>query len=264
RLSVNVKPFKGLVIDRRVDAAIDEILELTLNRFVNQYLEDFAINTNKLDHELRHILRTLLSALIRRAMDVNITDFLLEQLPKVLTHHLETYVAGKRHSKTAQYVEESVLREYGHLIHPAMNGREEEIKYLTSVVERVLPHILPPKYMNCKLVDCFFKQLMACSVLLPLMDISGDPDKINALLVVLLDENTLSVNENRNNSENMVEILDTFVANKGSHTRDSNGLKMGNNEELKYQDNNMMAVSLRHLLSDHQLLFLFQQFSKDE
>ena len=247
RLSVNVKPFKGLLIESKIDEAMEEILELTLNQFVKSYLEDIAITLEKLDFELRHILRTLISALIRRSMSVDLNQVLLEKLPKVLVHHLETYVWGKRHSRTATYVEEAVLRQYGHLLHPAMNGREDEIKYLTSVVDQILPHLLPPKYMNCKGVDCFFKELMACSVLLPIIDICGDPDKINALLIVLLDESQLSSNESQDKSKNMVEILERFTSSKSN----------GNNS-------NNLGITLKQIFSDQQLLFLFQQFSKEE
>ncbi|XP_054162308.1 sorting nexin-14-like [Oppia nitens] len=247
RLSVNVKPFKGLMIDKKIDESIDEILELTLNRFVNLYLDDISINVKQLNVQLRHILRTLLAAIIRRSLNVNISDILLEELPRVLCHHLETYMAGKRCARNAQCIEESVLREYRHMIHPAMNSREEEIKYLQSIVDKILPHLLPPKYMNCKVVDCFFKEVIACSVLLPMMDICGDPDKINELFIILFDKNESAVNYNRNNCENMVEILDTFVG-------ENDGKLVSNN----------LGIDLKRILSDQQLLFLFQQFSKEE
>lgn len=248
RLSVNPQPWKGFKIDKRVDDAIQQILELTLKEFVNSWLEEIATNTNKLDIELRHILRTILSALIRRTKNgVNITDVLLEKLPKVLTHHLEMFVKGKRHSKTAQHLEEAVLKEYGHLLHPAMNSREDEVKYLTSIVESVMPFLLPPKYLNCKVVQCFFRELMACSVLLPAIDICGDPDKVNALLVLLLDETHLSDDYNANlNDDNMVEILERFTSN------------------ITSVESNNLGIDLKRILSDQQLLFLFQQFSKEE
>ena len=247
RLGVNVQPFKGLMIDKDVDDAIGQILELTLNHFVNSYLNDISITTKQLDRQLRHILRTLVSALIRRAMNVDISDLLLDKLPKILANHLEMYISGKRLSRSAQCIEETVLKQYRNLLHPAMNGREEEIKYLESVVERVLPHLLPPKYMNSKAVECLFREVMACSVLLPIVDIMGDPDKINTLVVILLDESSLSANQKNLKSQNMVEILDRFVSNNCDQVNCNN-----------------LGISLKKILSDQQLLFLFQQFSKDE
>lgn len=52
--------------------------------------------------------------------------------------------------KSAEYLQQAALEEYGPDLHVALRSRREELLYLRKLTEMLFPYILPPKATDCR------------------------------------------------------------------------------------------------------------------
>lgn len=244
---VDLHPWRGIKIDKGVDESLEEILELTLKEYIQSWYKQIGYDhCNRFDLELRHVIRCAIAELIKRVYKVDATELIVKKLLNLLINHVEVYVHGKRQAKSSQNVEECVLIEYGKLLHPALISRKEEIKWLQSIVQFVLPYLLAPKYLNNNLVISVLREILSCCILLPVMDEAADPDNVNAVIELLFDKTPLALSQQSHGKK--VDLLENFISSANKCTLDSD----------------TFGVDLKKIISDEQLLFLFTQFAKDE
>jgi sorting nexin-25 len=76
----------------------------------------------------------------------------------------------------------------GGRLHPAINNlsssftKQAEENHLKSLLDRVLPHILPANEARSKALCVVVREIVACSILYPLMDMLTDPDFWNCTI----------------------------------------------------------------------------------
>jgi sorting nexin-25 len=76
----------------------------------------------------------------------------------------------------------------GGKLHPAINNlsssftKQAEENHLKSLLDRVLPFILPENEARNKTLCVIVREVVACSVLYPLMDMVTDPDFWNCTI----------------------------------------------------------------------------------
>lgn len=192
QVQLEPKPWSLLRVDRRVN---DE-LELLLNGLIEKHTKDWLALVT-IDHasqteilnQIKHLVRHVLGTLVLRFHDsFQLNPFLLSHLPKLVFQHYEMYVYGKRHARSACFIEESVLRQYGPLLHPALKSSHAEYRYLKMIANLVVQTSLPPRLLNYDLVGVFLQELVAGPLLGTLVELVSDGDNINKLLIALLQE----------------------------------------------------------------------------
>lgn len=52
--------------------------------------------------------------------------------------------------KSAEFLQQAALEEYGPDLHVALRSRRDELLYLRKLTEMLFPYILPPKAMDCR------------------------------------------------------------------------------------------------------------------
>jgi sorting nexin-25 len=76
----------------------------------------------------------------------------------------------------------------GGKLHPAIDNlsssftKQAEENHLKSLLDRVLPHILPANEARSKALCVVVREVLACSILYPLMDMLTDPDFWNCTI----------------------------------------------------------------------------------
>src|SRR5699024_10977760 len=124
-LAVHLQPWKRLLVDAEVNRKLEELFDFLLHKYTSQWLDDVCFNKEEILLKLRELIRLVTAALILRVKKrIQPSSVMLNKLPKFLMHHLEMYVHGKRNAKSASFLEESVLRQYGSLLHPAMHSAD--------------------------------------------------------------------------------------------------------------------------------------------
>uniref|UniRef100_A0A8B9L979 Sorting nexin-14 n=1 Tax=Astyanax mexicanus TaxID=7994 RepID=A0A8B9L979_ASTMX len=119
--------------------------------------------------------------------EVDIPSLITLKLLKVAMKHIEIIAKARQKVKNSEYLQQAALEEYGPDLHVALRSRRDELLYLRKLTEMLFPYILPPKGTDCRSLTLLIKEVLAGSVFLPSMDYLADPDTVNHLLLIFID-----------------------------------------------------------------------------
>uniref|UniRef100_UPI00398E42E5 sorting nexin-14 isoform X2 n=1 Tax=Pristiophorus japonicus TaxID=55135 RepID=UPI00398E42E5 len=183
----NYQPWLGLKISSKVDASLSEILELVIENFVHPWYRDLTDDEAFID-ELRVTLHFFAAVLVRRAQKVDIPVLVNRKLLKAAVKHIEIISKARQKVKHSEYLQQAALEEYGPDLHLALRSRRDELLYLRKLTELLFPYILPPKATECRSLALLIQEILAGSVFLPSLDFLADPDTVNHLLLIFIDD----------------------------------------------------------------------------
>ncbi|XP_077413214.1 sorting nexin-14 isoform X9 [Vanacampus margaritifer] len=182
----NYQPWLDLKVSSKVDASLSEILELVLENFVYPWYRDVTDDEAFVD-ELRATLRFFAAVLVRRIQKVDVASLITRKLLKASMKHIEIIAKARQRVKSAEFLQQAALEEYGADLHVALRSRRDELLYLRKLTEMLFPYILPPKATDCRSLTLLIREVLAGSVFLPSMDFLADPDTVNHLLLLFID-----------------------------------------------------------------------------
>lgn len=192
---------------KAVSEAADALLALVLRDFVSAWHKPLSLGgappgeaaPSDFPQAVEAALRASLARTLERTADVDVATLGVRRLLPIVTAHM----AAHRHA-TAQLrgaaselspanstAEDDVFlaRAYNDgVLHPAVGAiasadtRHSERAHLRALVERALRIILPSRESASPAVWTVARELVACTVLLPVIDALSDPDTLNALL----------------------------------------------------------------------------------
>ncbi|XP_064453904.1 sorting nexin-14 isoform X8 [Mirounga angustirostris] len=183
----NYQPWLDLKISSKVDASLSEVLELVLENFVYPWYRDVTDDESFVD-ELRITLRFFASVLIRRIHKVDIPSIITKKLLKAAMKHIEVIVKASQKVENTEFLQQAALEEYGPELHVALRSRRDELHYLRKLTELLFPYILPPKATDCRSLTLLLREILSGSVFLPSLDFLADPDTVNHLLIIFIDD----------------------------------------------------------------------------
>ncbi|KAM3595335.1 uncharacterized protein V6R79_021829 [Siganus canaliculatus] len=238
----NYQPWLDLKVPSKVDASLSEILELVLENFVYPWYRDITDDEAFVD-ELRVTLRFFAAVLVRRTQKVDVASLITQKLLKVSMKHIEIISKARQKVKNADNLQQAALEEYGPDLHVALRSRRDELLYLRRLTEMLFPYILPPKATDCRSLTFLIREVLAGSVFLPSMDYLADPDTVNHLLLIFIDNSP---------PEEATEPTSTLVPflQKYSDTRNKKP--------------SVLKLELKEIREQQDLLFRFMNFLKQE
>ncbi|XP_018599336.2 sorting nexin-14 isoform X2 [Scleropages formosus] len=183
----NYQPWLDLKVYSKVDASISEVLELVLENFVYPWYRDITDDEAFVD-ELRVTLRFFASVLVRRAQKVDVPTVISGKLLKVAMKHIEIIAKAQQKVRNFDNLQQAALEEYGPDLHVALRSRRDELLYLRKLTEMLFPYILPPKATECRSLALLIREILTGSVFLPCMDFLADPDTVNHLVLIFIDD----------------------------------------------------------------------------
>ncbi|XP_041668706.1 sorting nexin-14-like isoform X4 [Cheilinus undulatus] len=238
----NYQPWLDLKVPSKVDASLSEILELVLENFVYPWYRDITDDEAFVD-ELRVTLRFFAAVLVRRTQKVDVASLITQKLLKVSMKHIEIISKARQKVKNTEFLQQAALDEYGPDLHVALRSRRDELLYLRRLTEMLFPYILPPKATDCRSLTLLIREVLAGSVFLPSLDYLADPDTVNHLLLIFIDNSPPE--EATEPSSMLVPFLQKY-----SDTRNKKP------SELK--------LELKEIREQQDLLFRFMNFLKQE
>ncbi|XP_041810550.1 sorting nexin-14-like isoform X5 [Chelmon rostratus] len=238
----NYQPWLELKVPSKVDASLSEILELVLENFVYPWYRDITDDEAFVD-ELRVTLRFFAAVLVRRTQKVDVASLITRKLLKVSMKHIEIISKARQKVKNTEYLQQAALEEYGPDLHVALRSRRDELLYLRKLTEMLFPYILPPKATDCRSLTLLIREVLAGSVFLPSMDYLADPDTVNHLLLIFID------NSPPEEATEPTSMLVPFLQ-KYSDTRNKKP--------------SVLKLELKEIREQQDLLFRFMNFLKQE
>ncbi|KAM6916819.1 sorting nexin-14-like isoform 2-T2 [Lycodopsis pacificus] len=238
----NYQPWLDLKVPSKVDASLSEILELVLENFVYPWYRDITDDEAFVD-ELRVTLRFFAAVLVRRTQKVEVASLITQKLLKVSMKHIEIISKARQKVKNAEYLQQAALEEYGPDLHVALRSRRDELLYLRKLTEMLFPYILPPKATDCRSLTLLIREVLAGSVFLPSMDYLADPDTVNHLLLIFIDNSPPE--EATEPSSALVPFLQKY-------------------SDIRSRKPSVLKLELKEIREQQDLLFRFMNFLKQE
>ncbi|XP_029351661.1 sorting nexin-14-like isoform X3 [Echeneis naucrates] len=183
----NYQPWLDLKVHSKVDASVAEVFELVLENFVYPWYRDITDDEACVD-ELRMTFRFFASVLVRRAQKVDIPTVFADKVMKAAMKHLEIIAKAREKVNSVEGLQQAALDEYGPDLHIAVRSRRDELFYLRKVTEMLFPYVMPPKATDCRSLALLLREVMTGSVILPTMDFLADPDTVNFLVLLFVDD----------------------------------------------------------------------------
>lgn len=238
----NYQPWLDLNVPSKVDASLSEILELVLENFVYPWYRDVTDDEAFVD-ELRVTLRFFAAVLVRRTQKVDVASLITQKLLKVSMKHIEIISKARQKVKNAEYLQQAALEEYGPDLHVALRSRRDELLYLRKLTEMLFPYILPPKASDCRSLTLLIREVLAGSVFLPSMDYLADPDTVNHLLLIFIDNSPPEAATEPSSA--LVPFLQKY-------------------SDIRNKKASVLKLELKEIREQQDLLFRFMNFLKQE
>ncbi|KAM6368198.1 sorting nexin-14 isoform 6-T8 [Alca torda] len=238
----NYQPWLDLKVPSKVDASLSEVLELVLENFIYPWYRNITDDESSVD-ELRGTLRFFASVLVRRIHKVDIPTVVTKKMLKAAMKHIEVIAKARQKVKNAEFLQQAAIEEYGPELHVALRSRRDELHYLRKLTELLFPYILPPKSTECRSLALLIREILPGSVFLPSMDFLADPDTVNHLLLIFIDDSPPEKATEPTSS--LVPFLQKFA-------------------EPRNKKPSVLKLELKEIRDQQDLLFRFMNFLKQE
>lgn len=183
----NHQPWLDLKVHSQVDASIAEVFELVLENFVYPWYRDITDDEACVD-QLRVTFRFFASVLLRRAQKVDVLAVVTEKMMKAAMKHLELLARAGEQVRSPDGLQQAVLDQYESELHVALRSRRHELRYLRALADSLFPLVMPPDSSECRSLALLLREVMAGSVFLPTMDFLADPDTVNLMVLLFVDD----------------------------------------------------------------------------
>nr|XP_056712474.1 sorting nexin-14 [Euleptes europaea] len=236
------QPWLDLKVPSKVDASLAEVFELVLENFVYPWYRDITDDEAFVD-ELRVTLRFFASVLLRRIYKVDVPSVITKKMLKAALKHIEVIAKASQKVKNVEYLSQAALEEYGPELHVALRSRRDELLYLRKLTELIFSHILPPRATDSRSLSLLVREILSGSVFLPSMDFLADPDTVNHLLLIFIDDSPPE--KATEPASPVVPFLQKFA-------------------EPRNKKPSALKLDLKEIREQQDLFFLFMNFLKQE
>ncbi|KAJ4353418.1 tRNA (guanine-N(7)-)-methyltransferase (tRNA(m7G46)-methyltransferase) [Didymosphaeria variabile] len=179
-----------------ISDSLDVLLGLILRDFVKSWYGSISKSPTFVN-EVDRAVRAALGEIRDRLLAVDMVEIAVSRMIPLITEHLraayeaERVVRGKKLSRDVTESEEldiAIAAKYKEgRLHPAAslaysNTKLVQQQHLRSIVARLLPKVMPQNMTTSPAVNVLIKEIVACAVLSPVMQMLADPDTWNQLM----------------------------------------------------------------------------------
>ncbi|KAF2189824.1 hypothetical protein K469DRAFT_701096 [Zopfia rhizophila CBS 207.26] len=179
-----------------ISDSLDVLIGLILRDFVKGWYGNISKSPTFVN-EVDRAVRAALGDIRDRVLAVDMVETVVSRMIPLITEHLkasyeaERAVRGRKLSRNVTESEEldlAIAAKYKDgKLHPAAslayaNTKLIQQQHLRSIVTRLLPKVLPCNMTTSPAVNVLIKELVACAVLSPVMQMLADPDTWNQLM----------------------------------------------------------------------------------
>ncbi|XP_046464686.1 sorting nexin-14-like isoform X1 [Daphnia pulex] len=210
----------GGTISCDVNEALERFLDGILEKFVIHWHSALDVKEDEFVNEVRHIIKFMVVRLHQLLDEIDFPKLLINKIIPAFLWHLECFSTGLERSHSIE-IEKYVLQCFGENLHPAISSRQTEEVYLKHCSEQILKDLLPNEIKSSKLLSILVRDILSCQVLQHAMDALANPENINRLTIVCLDEySTVLLGSQTVESDPGVQILNNFTNNCQPNTKD--------------------------------------------
>ncbi|KAJ4485767.1 PhoX domain-containing protein [Lentinula aciculospora] len=178
-----------------VSAALNDILIMIVRDFVLTWYKELS-SSPSFPMAVSSVLHDSISQLLDRAAAIDIPTLVVKRILPRITDHIELFrqseialrgAALERRLTHSEELDMMLASRYGAgrdkgKLHPAIENlsttftRQSEETHLKQLVDQALPYVLPETESKSKALKTVVRELAACAVLYPVMEMVSDPD----------------------------------------------------------------------------------------
>ncbi|KAL2262731.1 hypothetical protein VTK26DRAFT_269 [Humicola hyalothermophila] len=180
----------------KLSAALDELLEFIIRDFIRAWYASISKNPVFTD-EVDKTIRCAFLRIRDRLQGVDLAEILTTRLVPIMTAHFRDFydaersVRGRKLNRSVTETEEldlAIASKYKDgKLHPAASLSFSDTKtaqqdHLRQIMSRILPNLLPDTLLASRAVSTLLREVIACAVMFPVMQLLSDPDTWNQLM----------------------------------------------------------------------------------
>lgn len=181
-----------------------------MNSFVESWFSLLSQNDDFVE-TLKQGLRQATCHIIIKLKLLDISKLLTYKLLPILFDHINIVQQMLKSGVSMDKLPQNYIQsEYS--IHPAVINRRSEIDYLRAIAKCLIPRIFHSENFDSKIFFSLVRELIACWVLLPLMDVISDPNLINLMIIHAYDEiknNNRNKKRSKNDTTSSLSVYDS-------------------------------------------------------
>ncbi|XP_064621309.1 sorting nexin-25-like isoform X2 [Lineus longissimus] len=160
-----------VVISHNLDEAIKEVQDLVVRDYVHSWYDEIG-KDQKVMQSMEADIWKVIGNVSLRLGKVDLVTVMSQDIVNKLCQHF-------------QEIKDAAIRPKGSgprpkfLLHPWLVSEEKELTFVRKVSEVLLLHVLPKEYAMCKASRELLREILACRVMKPIIDLMCDPDYIN-------------------------------------------------------------------------------------
>ncbi|ORY72392.1 PXA domain-domain-containing protein [Leucosporidium creatinivorum] len=183
-----------------VSTSLDHLFDLIIRDFVKKWYSNIS-DSPAFPNAVERTIRETLGSLVSRVGGVDWSDVLVGQILPLVTDHVDTFRTAEQALRgqdlstqltesdeldlflASRYASETKSGKLHQAVDVASpNSRPAEEAWLSGLVGRVLPFILPERELESGAVRTIVRELVACAVVLPIIEMMSDPDFWNKMI----------------------------------------------------------------------------------
>ena len=172
---------------------LNEIISMVIRDFVNNWYSQVS-NSPAFPLAVDSIIRFSLEQTVSRASSIDIPSLIVKRILPKLTAHIDQFRESElalrgagleRRLTQSEELDLLLANRYaskGGKLHQAVENlsttftRQTEEAHIRQLVDKALPFILPPKEQKSKTLRIVVREILACSVVYPVIEMVTDPD----------------------------------------------------------------------------------------
>lgn len=174
--------------------ALNEIMTMIVRDFVLPWYQEIS-SSPSFPTAVSSVLHESIGRVIDRATGIDLPALIVKRILPKVTAHIEQFrqsevaLRGAKLERSLTHSEELDLLlasrysiKGGGKLHPAIDNlsstftKQTEEAHLRDLLERALPFVLPEPESSSNAIKIVVREIAACSVLYPVMDLLADPD----------------------------------------------------------------------------------------
>uniref|UniRef100_A0A673KW52 Sorting nexin-14-like n=1 Tax=Sinocyclocheilus rhinocerous TaxID=307959 RepID=A0A673KW52_9TELE len=175
--------------------------------------------------------------------EVDVPLVVMDKMMKAAMKHIEIMAKAQQKVKNTEGLQQAALAEYGADLHVALRSRKDELLYLRKLTELLFPCVMPPKATDCRSLALLIREVMTGSVFLPIMDFVADPDTVNHMVLIFIDDTPPEPVTDPPSA--LVPFLEKFA-------------------DPRNKKSSVLKLDLKEIREQQDLLFRFMSFLKEE
>ncbi|KAK0043037.1 sorting nexin-25 [Biomphalaria pfeifferi] len=168
---------RKVVISHNLDNVLQDVIDLLCRHYILVWYQSISEDQAFVKHVQVEMWKVI-DKVSRRLSEIDLVRFLSQDVLDCLNQHFKNIRLAKKNKLDKS---EEDFKQF--LLHSWLKEEEKELSCLRNVSETLLLLLLSPPYATCAPLRHLLREIIACSVLKPTIDLLCDPDFINQKLL---------------------------------------------------------------------------------